>query len=516
VYEAIHVKLPALMTVHAIHGTPVYLTTDVRAIEAAAAAAPVPPQLMEEAGLAAAEIARDVSGGTGKPILVLAGPGNNGGDAFVVARHLKQWYFKVTVVFAGDEKMLSADAKAALGAWRKVGGAITQSLPASQQWGLVVDGIFGIGLEREITGRYAEWIAAINGVGVPILAIDVPSGLHSDTGRVMGCAVRATHTVTFIALKPGLLTLDGPDHCGEVHLRDLGLDMQKLRPSQGHLIGREVLAAALKPRLRNSHKGDYGSVGIIGGDHGMVGAALLAARAALKSGTGRVYVGLLARDAPLFDAEQPELMLRNADEVLKLPDLACLAVGPGLGQTPDAAFYLGWALESSLPLVLDADGLNLVAADAGLAGRLKNRKAATLLTPHPAEAARLLATATREVQNDRLGAAIALARNLNGFVVLKGAGSICAAPDGTWHINTSGNPGMASAGMGDVLTGMVAALLSQGAEPRAALLAAVYLHGAAADRAVAGCAGPVGLTASETIDAARVLLNQSVGQGLVP
>jgi len=494
------------MTVHAAHGTPVYLTADVRAIEAAAA--PNLPSLMERAGLAAAEVARDVSGGTGKPVLIFAGPGNNGGDAFVVARHLKQWYFNVTVLFAGDEKTLSADAKAALGAWRKAGGKMTQALPASQQWGLVVDGIFGIGLERDVSGRYAEWIAAINGLGAPILALDLPSGLHSDTGFVMGCAVRATHTVTFIALKPGLLTLDGPDHCGEVHLRNLGLDTQKLRPAQGHLLGREVLAGALRPRLQNSHKGDYGSVGIIGGDHGMVGAALLAGRAALKSGAGRVYVGLLARDAPLLDAEQPELMLRNADAVLKLANLTCLAVGPGLGQTPDAAFYLGWALESPLPLVLDADGLNLVAADAGLVGRLKNRKAATLLTPHPAEAARLLATTTGEVQNDRVGAAIALARNLNSFVVLKGAGSICAASDGTWHINTSGNPGMASAGMGDVLTGMMAALLSQGVEPRTALLAAVYLHGAAADRAVAGGAGPVGLTASETIEAARTLLNK--------
>ena len=493
------------MTVHAAHGTPVYLTADMRAIESAAA--PNPPPLMERAGLAAAEVARDVSGGTGKPVLVFAGPGNNGGDAFVVARHLKQWFFNVTVLFAGDEKKLAADARAALGAWRTAGGTITQSLPASQQWGLVVDGIFGIGLERDVTGRYAEWIDFVNRLGAPVLALDVPSGLHSDTGRVMGSAIRATHTVTFIAFKPGLLTLDGPDHCGEIHLRDLGLDTQQLRPARGHLIGREVLAGVLGPRMQNSHKGDYGSVGIIGGDHGMVGAALLAARAALKSGTGRVYVGLLARDAPLLDAEQPELMLRNADELLKLANLTCLAVGPGLGQTPDAAFYLEWALESPLPLVLDADGLNLIAADSGMAGRLKNRNSATLLTPHPAEAARLLAITTREVQMDRVGAAITLADNFSSLVVLKGAGSICAAPKGTWHINTSGNAGMASAGMGDVLTGMVAALLSQGVEPKAALLAAVYLHGAAADRAVASGAGPVGLTASETIEAARALLN---------
>ncbi len=498
------------MSARTVHGTPIYLTADVRAIEAAAEAARKPPQLMEKAGLAAAELARDLSGGTGKPVLVLAGPGNNGGDAFVLARHLRKWYFKVTVVFAGDEKKLSADAKAALGAWRKAGGKITPSLPSAAAWGLVVDGLFGIGLEREVTGHYAEWIAAINRLGAPILAIDVPSGIQSDTGRVMGCAVRATHTVTFIALKPGLFTLDGPEHCGEIRLRTLDLDTRALRPARGFLLGAEILATALKPRAPNSHKGDYGSVGIIGGDHGMVGAAFLAGRAALKSGAGRVYVGLLAHDAPLLDVEQPELMLRRADEVLKLGHLSCLAVGPGLGQMPDAAYYLGWALESPLPLVLDADALNLIATDASLAASLGKRKAPTLLTPHPAEAARLLGTSTREVQENRVGTAITLAAKFKSWVVLKGAGSVCATPDGTWHINTSGNPGMASAGMGDVLTGMVAALLSQGAEPGTALLAAVYLHGAAADRAVGAGAGPIGLTASETIDAARVLLNQSV------
>jgi hydroxyethylthiazole kinase-like uncharacterized protein yjeF len=495
------------MSVRAAHNTPIYLTAEVRDFEAAAAAAPSPPQLMEKAGLAAAEIARDVSGGTGKPVLVLAGPGNNGGDAFVLARHLRQWYFKVSVVFAGDESRLSADASRALRAWRAAGGSIVEVLPKAQDWGLVVDGIFGIGLEREVTGRHAEWIAAINGVGVPILAIDVPSGLHSDTGRVMGCAVRASHTVTFIALKPGLLTLDGPDHCGDIHLRALELDAQKLRPGRGFLIGHEVLDGVLQPRVRNSHKGDYGSVGIIGGDHGMVGAALLAARAALKLGTGRVYIGTLVRNELLVDAQQPELMIRSADEVLKLGHLSCLAIGPGLGQTPDAAFYLGVALESPLPLVLDADALNLVAAGTRLAETLRARSAPSLLTPHPAEAARLLGTSIREVQNDRVGAAIRLADTFDSLVVLKGAGSICAAPKESWHINTSGNPGMASAGMGDVLTGMIAALLSQGVEPKTALLAGVYLHGAAADRAVADGCGPVGLTASEVIDAARVLLN---------
>src|SRR5689334_4017005 len=497
------------MVIRASHGTPVCSTDEVRAIEAAAAASKKPPQLMERAGLAAAEAARDLCGGTGKPILVLAGPGNNGGDAFIVARHLKKWFFKVTVVFAGDEKKLSSDAKAALAAWRKAGGTTTPSLPAAQRWAMVVDGIFGIGLTRKVGEPYAKWIETVNNLGVPVLALDVPSGLHSDTGRVMGCAVRATRTATFIALKPGLLTLDGPDHCGEIHLHTLDLDAQSLHPVAGSLIGRDVVAQALPPRRLNSHKGSYGSVGVIGGDHGMVGAALLAARAALKTGAGRVYVGLLAHDAPLLDATQPELMLRSADEVLKLRQLSCLAVGPGLGQMPDAAFYLQWALEARMPLVLDADALNIIASSGELKNKLNRAATTKILTPHPAEAARLLGTGTADVQNDRITAALALAKQFKSLVVLKGAGSVCAAPGGSWHINPSGNPGMASAGMGDVLTGIIAALLAQGAEPGLALLAGVYLHGAAADQAVANGAGPVGLTATETIDAVRTLLNPS-------
>ena len=490
------------------HNAPVYLSADIRAIEKAVASAASPTLLMERAGLAAAELARDVAGGNGKAVLVLAGPGNNGGDAFVLARHLKQWYFKVSVVFAGDEKKLSAEAASALRAWRAADGTVSEAPPAAREWGLVVDGVFGIGLEREVAGPYAEWLAAINRLGAPILAIDVPSGLQSDTGRVMGCAVRARHTVTFIALKPGLLTLDGPDHCGEIHLRTLDVDTKALRPARGFVLGREILGATLAPRARNTHKGDYGSVGIIGGDHGMVGAALLAGRAALKLGSGRVYVGLLAAEAPLADAAQPELMVRSADEVLKLRNLNCLAVGPGLGQMPDAAFHLEAALESPLPLVLDADALNLLAAFGPLARKLRGRTAPSLLTPHPAEAARLLAITTSQVQDDRIGAALKLASTLNSLVVLKGAGSVCATPAGDWHVNTSGNPGMASAGMGDVLTGMIAALLSQGAQPGTALLAGVYLHGAAADHAVAAGTGPVGLTATETVEAARALLNR--------
>ena len=493
------------MVTRLAHATPIYRTHEIREIEAAAGALP----LMERAGLAAAELARTVAPESGRPILVIAGPGNNGGDAFVIARHLREWWFKLTVVFTGDQSKLSRDAGAALTAWRRVGGSTVDRIPPATDWGLVVDGLFGIGLQREVTAGHAELIAAINAMNAAKLAVDIPSGLDSDTGRVMGYAVRADHTITFIAVKPGLLTRDGPDHCGELHIAGLGIAAAALKPPRGIIIGDAILGQALRRRRRNTHKGDYGSLAIIGGAHGMVGAALLAGRAALKLGAGRVYLGLIAHDAPLVDMTQPELMLRSADEALKLDNMTALAVGPGLGQSPDAAFYLEWAVASPLPLVIDADGLNLLGASAKLKIALQQRSAATVLTPHPAEAARLLGCGTPEVQRDRVAAAIALAEGLRSHVVLKGAGSICAAPGGTWSINVSGNPGMASAGMGDVLAGLIGALLAQGVEPNTALHAGVYLHGAAADALVAQGTGPAGLTAGETIDAARHIINDA-------
>jgi hydroxyethylthiazole kinase-like uncharacterized protein yjeF len=241
----------------------------------------------------------------------------------------------------------------------------------------------------------------------------------------------------------------------------------------------------------------------------MVGAALLAGRAALNLGAGRVYVGLDAADAPRVDPVQPELMLRSAESVLELDALTCLAVGPGLGQSEEARRLLYGVLACDLPLVIDADALNLIAAYEGLREKMATRTADAILTPHPAEAARLLGIKTSQVQHDRVASAALLAERYRCGVVLKGAGSVCAWPGGTWAINTSGNPGMASAGMGDVLTGIRAALLAQGAMPEMALVAGVYLHGAAADATVAAGKGPVGLVASETIDYARELLNLS-------
>lgn len=454
---------------------PLLCSQDIRAVEARYADAQ--PPLMERAGIAVAALARQMMGADSSPVLVIAGPGNNGGDGLVAARILKDQGLDVAVVQAGKD-----------------------ALP-ERNWALAIDALFGIGLARPIEGNLAELVGRINALSCPVLAIDVPSGLCADTGRVLGTAVRANRTLTLIAGKPGLYTLDGPDHCGEVVVDTIGVDTDV--PS-GHLITTDCFRECLTPRLRNSHKGSFGSVGILGGAPGMAGAALLAGRAALHLGAGRVYVGMLERVA--VDPVQPELMLRSAGEVL--PFATVLAIGPGLGHTDEAVDLLRQVLASPLPLVLDADALNLLASHPVLGAKVSRGGTPRILTPHPAEAARLLATSTEAVQADRLAAALELARRHQAIVVLKGCGSIVATADGRWFVNATGNAGLASAGSGDVLTGMIAALLAQLWPPVEAALAAVHLHGAAADMLATNDVGPIGLTAGELIAAARRLLNR--------
>jgi hydroxyethylthiazole kinase-like uncharacterized protein yjeF len=464
---------------------------------------------MERAGAAAAEYARSLCGDTAKRVLVVAGPGNNGGDAFEVAAQLKRWFFRVSVVFSGERAKLSQDALAALAKWEAAGGGLEKDIPPDTRFDLAVDGLFGIGLTRALAGAHAALVGKLNALGAAILSLDIPSGINADTGAVMGCAVRASHTLAFIAHKPGLLTLDGPDHCGELKLETLGLDPAGLLEPEGMLLDAEVLAHALAPRPRNFHKGRAGSVGVLGGAAGMVGAAVIAGRAALKCGAGRVYLGLLTPRLPCADTAQPELMLRKPAALLEKDLVNVLVAGPGMGKSEAAAASLRAALKSPVQLVLDADALNMIAASRALAALLAKRKAAAILTPHPAEAARLLGATTAGVQVDRVASAKAIAQRYRGLVVLKGNGSVIAAPDGKFWINPSGNPGMASAGMGDALSGMIAALIAQGAQPLHALLAGVYLHGAAADALVASGTGPIGITASEVIDRARALLNRA-------
>jgi len=500
---------------HASPSLPVYRTDEVRRIESLGQASTGSTNLMERAGLVAAELARDLIAESRKPVLVLAGPGNNGGDALVVARHLKQWWHRVHLVYTGERAKLSADAAVAYDAWVAAGGENLADIPhaLAGSCGLIVDGLFGIGLERPLSDRYAQLVSAVNTSGVPTLALDIPSGLHADSGRVLGCAVSARHTVTFIALKPGLLTLDGPDHCGELHVRDLGLDAPALLPPQGMTIGNAILRTVLPVRAHNSHKGTFGSVGIVGGAAGMTGAALLAGRAALRLGSGRVYVGFLGTDAPSLDPSQPELMLRRVEDVLGMNGLTCLALGPGLSQSAEAKRCVERALALEVPMVIDADALNLIGAHRRLQDLCSARSTPTVMTPHPAEAARLSGMSIAEIQNDRVAAALQLASRYRALIALKGVGTVVASPDGHYAINTSGNPGLASAGSGDVLSGMLSALVAQGAQATAAVCAAVCLHGLGADRCREQAGGPIGMTASEVGHAAREILNIAIYGG---
>lgn len=467
--------------------------------------------LMQRAGNAATELSKQIIESRAQgPVLVLAGPGNNGGDALEVARLLRQAFFEVYLVLAANPKALPPDAEAACQRFVNEGGKLLETIPPLPYWRLIIDGLFGIGITRPPTGQYKHLIEEANRLRTqhtcPLLALDCPSGLNSDTGQAFEPCISATHTVTFISNKPGLHTLDGPDHCGMIEVASLDIPLEN-SIADGELLSLPALATPLLRRKRNSHKGSYGSAGILGGCKGMLGAALMAARAALHLGAGRVYLAPLDTGAPSYDLLQPELMFRSPAELAGLP-LQAIACGPGLGTSVDAIRQLDRLLAIDTPVLLDADALNLLAREGNLKVTLANRQAPHLMTPHPLEAARLLETDSESVQQNRIQAALDLAQEYRSWVALKGCGTVIASPQGQWWINSTGNPGMASAGMGDVLSGIALALLAQGLPPGEALKLAVYLHGAAAEALLSQGSGPIGLCASETIPAARALLNQ--------
>ncbi|HZX27016.1 MAG TPA: NAD(P)H-hydrate dehydratase [Telluria sp.] len=484
-----------------------FSVAQIRTIEQEAAAALGQGTLMERAGRAAAMAAQALLGNPHTAhVLVLAGPGNNGGDALELAANLAEAGIDVSVIhLAGGTP--SAEATRALARAQASTAAFIAALPATPP-SLVVDGLFGIGLTRPLSGRARALVETA--FGCPVLALDVPSGLDSDTGAVVGpdgVAMRATHTITFIADKPGLHTNDGTEYAGQVQVAALDLDETRFPAPAARLNGPSCFAPCLKARSANAHKGSYGNVAIVGGANGMTGAPLLGARAALFTGAGRVYAAFVA-PGPTHDPAQPEIMCRAAGGF----DFsgATLVVGPGMGHSPDAARDLLRALASPQALVLDADALNLIANSADLQERLAQRGRA-ILTPHPLEAARLLGMTSAIVQADRLAAAQELARRFRSTVILKGAGSIIAH-DEDLYINPTGNPGLATAGTGDVLAGICGSLLGQGWPEREAALGAVWLHGAAADRLVASGVGPIGLTAGELPRAVRDVLNELVRQ----
>lgn len=490
-----------------------YSVAQIRAIEAAAISLAGPGTLMRRAGAAVARhsltLLPEIT--TKSHVLVAAGPGNNGGDALEAAALLVQHGIKVTIVHLAEENVLTAEARMALKRARQSGAVFVDSIPA-MSWSLAIDGLFGIGLTRPLEGRYREFATQLNQLSCPVLAIDVPSGLDADTGGIIGpdgLAVCADETVTFIANKPGLHTLHGRDNAGHVVTDDLGIDPSLFPEPIARLNTPLTFAEAIQPRLHASHKGSYGDVEVIGGAEGMSGAVILAARMTLMAGAGRVFAGF-AGPVPAYDSLHPELMCRHADDLRA--DHGAVVIGPGLGMSRHAHDLLGRALSFAPALVIDADGLNLIAAEPALQSRLAQRTAPALLTPHPLEAARLLGTDVHAVQSDRLSAANTLAQRYHATVILKGSGSIIAHPGDIPVINTTGNPALATAGSGDVLAGLCGALLAQGWSVRACALAAAWLHGSAADQMVANGTGPTGATASELMPWIRNALNKLVNE----
>ena len=490
---------------------PLHDTAATRALEARALAASAPHALMQRAGLAVARLALAVAPHA-RHIRVAVGPGNNGGDGLVAALHLHRADKAVVAHLIGGGTSRPADAKDALQGARDAGVTIVDGLPDGIDADLWIDALLGIGARRAPDGPVGAAIERMNGSPAPVLAIDLPSGLHPDTGSVLGtAAVCAQHTLALLTLKPGLFTGAGRDACGDIWLDTLGVDSAD-EPASAILPGADSLRRVLAPRPHATHKGSFGDLLVVGGAPGMAGAARLAARAALAAGAGRVYLSPLDPATPLLDGERPELMLRPAGwrpapDWLRQATVVC---GCGGGDAVQAALPL-W-LGQAARLVLDADALNAIAADPMLQTALRNRGArgdVTVLTPHPLEAARLLGCSAAEVQADRLKAARLLAARYRAVVVLKGSGTVVATPDGALTINPTGNAMLASAGTGDVLAGWVGGLWSRHAAGSSeapgteAARAAVWLHGHAADLARGSGHGALPLRAADLIEAMR-------------
>jgi hydroxyethylthiazole kinase-like uncharacterized protein yjeF len=434
-----------------------------------------PHALMSRAGLAVARLALALAPHA-RRIWVAAGPGNNGGDGLEAAVHLQLWGKNPVVSWLGKPDRATDDTQASYLNAMRAGVQVVDAPP--ENYDLCIDALLGIGSElREPAGRMADWIAHINKQGLPVLSVDVPTGLQADTGSTCATRVKAGHTLSLLTLKPGLFTAHGRDLAGLVWLDDLQCrqdDAAAVSPS-AWLAGETATAA----RAHASHKGSYGDVIVVGGAKGMSGAALLAGSAALHGGAGRVFVSLLDDEPMHLDPSQPELMFRP----LRTLALDGTSVVCGCGGGADIADHLPLLLESAARLVLDADALNAIAQSAPLQALLcaRGQERATILTPHPLEAARLLACSTSEVQGNRLESAQKLARQYNCTVVLKGSGTVIAQADRTPVINPTGNARLATAGTGDVLAGLIGARLAGGPNGFEAACQAVYRHGQVAD-----------------------------------
>ena len=465
-------------------------------------------ELMSRAGVATLRVLR-ARFPRARRFAILCGPGNNGGDGYIVARRAKEMGLEPTVFAFGDRARASADATAAR-LQCEAAGLIARSFDIEQLKGIdvIVDALLGIGLERAVQGEWRAAIEAVNASRLPVVAVDIPSGLHADTGAVMGAAIRADVTLSFIGLKTGLFTGAGREYAGEIMFDDLGVPPHIYDDvSAGVRRLAETEMRELVPRrARDAHKGSFGHVLVIGGGAGMPGAARLCGEAAARAGAGLVSLATHPAHAAVVNSMRPELLAYAARTSKDLKPLfaraSVVALGPGLSQDSWARGMFRHALASQLPLVVDADALNLLAAK-------PIRRHDWVLTPHPGEAARLLKTTTARIQQDRFDAVRRIVKRYGGVCVLKGAGTlIAAAGSDTIWLCDRGSPGMASGGTGDVLTGVIAALRAQGLSPIDAARFGVWLHATAGER-VAQRHGEIGLLAADLIGEVRAELNRA-------
>ena len=448
-------------------------------------------------------------------IAVVCGGGNNGGDGFVAARHLLSAGKKVSAHLARKKESYSGDAKTNLDALLRTGADVREldgELPRAGGADVIVDAVFGTGLARDVGGFYEKLVNFMNGAGKPVVSVDIPSGLDADSGRPMGAAVRADATVTFAHAKLGTCVHPGVEHAGTLYVADITTPGELSRDLPHELLTFRLCAGLVRKREADSHKGTHGHLLVLAGAPGKSGAAVLCALGAIRAGSGLVTLGVPRSIAGTIEEKTTEAMsvsLADSGDGTFSPDAtedalaqlrdkkAALAMGPGVSTSaPASEFVAAVARECEVPLVLDADALNIAAENLDI---IRKTGAPVVVTPHPGEMARLLGTDTKSVQADRVGAAAGFAREHGCHVVLKGARTVVASPDGDVSINPTGNPAMATGGTGDVLTGVIGGLLAQGYSPRDACRLGVFLHGHAADLLL-GETGAAGFTATDISD----------------
>ena len=481
-------------------------------------------RLMENAGRAVVlEMQRQFGPLRGKTVTVVSGKGQNGGDGFVIARMLRERGSQARVLLLPPPSALVGDAATTLRKYKRRGGRTYHVLddpsasrvvePLLRESDFLVDAIFGTGLNAPVQGLAAGVISLMNQSGRPIVAVDLPSGLDADSGQILGIAIQASLTVTLARPKRGLYIGDGPNIAGRIRVGDIGIppELVAIAKIPLKLLDPASLRIFLPKRKRAAHKGSFGHAGIIAGSSGKTGAAAMAALGALRSGAGLVTVAipqglntvleaklLEAMTFPVAGTPSHGLAKDSKESLLEFAaSKTAVAIGPGIGREPETVgLVLELLTEIKHPLVLDADGINALAGHAHI---LRRAQAPVILTPHPGEMARLLGASVADVQNDRLGVAGRFAREFNVHVVLKGAGTVLAGPDGSLAVNPTGNPGMATGGTGDVLTGMIVGLLAQGLSSWGAACTGTYLHGLAGDLAAAR-RGEVGMLARDLLE----------------